>query len=145
MRNEADGRGFAAKQSAALQSNPWIISQEDQEGPLTRNSDYETVVVALCARREGQDCILLNGESVRLPERKSRAHFDLQAARALARNSLRVPAYCLELVPVPFLQRNHVDALAVTGESGALSLPGLRPEYSLFWESELGVRLAKNA
>lgn len=145
LRDEADGRGFAAKQLAALQSNCWNLSQEDQEGPLTRKSGYKTRVVALCARRQGQTCILLNGERVNLPERQSRARFELSAARALARNSLRLPASCLSLVSAPFLQRNHVDALALLGEEGALSLPGLKPGCSLFWEPELGVRLLTNA
>ncbi|WP_165174747.1 CRISPR-associated helicase Cas3' [Desulfovibrio sp. ZJ369] len=144
LRDEADGRNFAAKQMAALQSNIWNLSQEDREGPLTRNSGYETRVVALCARRQGQTCTLLNGESVRLPEGKSRARFDLQAARALARNSLRLPAYCLDLAPAPFLQRNHVDALALLEEKGVLSLRGLKSEYRLLWDPDLGVRLFKN-
>jgi CRISPR-associated endonuclease/helicase Cas3 len=93
LRGEIEGKGFALRQSAISETNVWNLLLDDEEGKAkTRVNNLPTTQLIIALPQKGDTLPLLNEEVISMKGDS----FSLSDARSLARNIVKVPAYCFE-------------------------------------------------
>jgi CRISPR-associated endonuclease/helicase Cas3 len=143
LRGEIEGEGFALRQSAEFETNVWNLLLDDEEGKAkTRVNNLPTTQLILAFQKKGDTLHLLNGECIILKGDT----FSLPDARSLARNIVKVPAYCFEgYSPNPRLKilvRGDWQ-VGFIGDGGSIKCTYLKAEYGLRYTPEKGVEIMK--
>ena len=139
LREEAEGGDSAQKMFSRMQTNPWGLNLQDEEGAQTRLKERPTVLISLAAGLEGGRRIMLNGEKTEPDNGK----YHLPMARALHRNAVRLPGHLfISLEPSERLKKYGVLAVGLVRGGGIEFSKGrLREGYALFWDELTGVRI----
>jgi len=140
--NEIEGDGFAKKQIAQFQTNVWSLLLDDEEGKAkTRANSLETTQLILALGQEQNILHLLNGQDVTLKGDT----FSISEARALAKNIVKVPAYCFaghsKCERLKMLVRGNWQIGFV--ENGNVRCTYVKKAYTLRYTLEKGVEIMK--
>lgn len=136
---EQYGRELADRRLAEMHTNVWQAALDDTADLRTRLSADDALMV-LCTARDGRRLSLLEGGEIVLPAEDRPS---LAAARALHRNTVRIPCSCLREKPQDRqLAPYHIDGCLLTG-AGEMSVPRLKPGRRLSWDDQLGLVIHK--
>lgn len=127
---------------ALMASNIWQAALNDEEGVQTRINTYEQVSLLLADQIAKDMAVMLNGEEARL----NTDRFNLQAARALHRNLVRVPKSLFDDFTTTEQTKRYVrgDQILVSVEkNGLIQAKGLKAEISLRWHPDIGVLISR--
>jgi CRISPR-associated endonuclease/helicase Cas3 len=143
LQEDLDGGKVALKQLALGETNVWNLLLDDEEGKAkTRVNNLPTTQLILALEKEGDTLPLLNGERIILKGDT----FSLPDARSLARNIVKVPAYCFDKYsPNPRLKilvRGDWQ-VGFIGDTGSIRCTYLKAEYELRYTPEKGVEIMK--
>jgi len=143
LRGEIEGEGFALRESAKFETNVWNRLLDDEEGnSKTRVNNLPTTQLILAFPKKtdtlpllNKDCIMLKGDTFSLPD-----------ARALARNIVKVPAYCFEghsaNPRLKILVRGDWQ-VGFLADDGSINCTHLKAGYELRYTPENGVKIMK--
>ena len=146
LANEWFGNDYAKKQRAAWETNVFQILLDDVEGVNTRLNERPTVSLVLASKVIKNAASLLDESCVT----KDNGRFDVETARALNRNVVRVPRSSLVAegkLPEHSLPGKYVSGetcWALVGEGGTIDVPGIRvTNRKLRYTNESGVEIIK--
>ncbi|MBN1577057.1 MAG: CRISPR-associated helicase Cas3' [Chitinispirillaceae bacterium] len=143
LHGEIEGEGFALRQSAEFETNVWNLLLDDEEGKAkTRVNNLPTTQLILAFQNKDDTLPLLNGECIILKGDT----FSLPDARSLARNIVKVPAYCFEghstNPRLKLLVRGDWQ-VGFIGDGGFIKCTYLKAGYELRYTPEKGVEIMK--
>lgn len=142
LRNELDGDRITLRSVALMASNIWQAALNDEEGVQTRIKSYEQVSLLLAEQITKDIAVMLNGEEARL----NTEQFNLQAARALHRNLVRVPKCLFDDFISTEQTKRYVrgeQMLVSVEKNGLIQMKGLKAEISLRWYPDIGVMIIR--
>ena len=145
LANEWFGNDYAKKQRADWETNVFQILLDDVEGVNTRLNERPTVSLVLAHGVTANEAMLLDDSRVT----KEEGRFDLETARALNRNAVRVPRSALVeqgKLPEHPLPEKYVSGeacWAIVGEDGTIEVPGMVTKKGLRYTDETGVEIIK--
>jgi CRISPR-associated endonuclease/helicase Cas3 len=139
LRSEIEGQRYAERLTADMNANPFKLALPDDEGVQTRLNAAPTVSVILAQGWSRKKAVLLNGERAVLQGKV----FDLDTARALHRNLVRVPKWIFES-----FQGTETTSRYVRGEQTLaavdderITVSGLKSGVTLRWDQEVGLEI----
>lgn len=150
LRGELNARQRKLHDAALANGNPWQIALNDDEGVQTRWNSYPTVAVLPVRMitagdaKAGATLELLSGDSCTVVT----GAFDFAAARAIHRNLVRVPRWCVagHLKPgtVPVWLQEYVagESLLCRISDGALRVVPGDEDSGLTYREDLGVGIS---
>jgi len=146
LASEWFGNDYAKKQRADWETNVFQILLDDVEGVNTRLNERPTVSLVLARKVADKEVLLRDHSRVT----KNREQFDLETARALNRNAVRVPRSALVdqgKLPEHALPRKYVSGescWAVVGEDDVIEVPGIKTtQRKLCYTDKTGVKIIK--
>lgn len=138
LRNELEGDKGALHQVALMNTNVWQVQLDDEEGVQTRVNSYQQVSLVLARSMKNGVVSLLNDELADLAGER----FDINAARALHRNLVRVPKVIFDRFTINKETARYVrgeQALGMIGADGLIQIGGLKDGTLLRWDDHAGV------
>lgn len=136
-KSELDEKKQKLKRAALAGTLVWqSCFLDDIEGVATRWSEVDTASLMLVRAREGSTCTFLDGTHARVP-----AKWDIEAARAIHRNLVRVPAWLLNQSRSETLQA-YVDgtsALGIVEGDGSIRLVEGQAKRGMVYDSLRGI------
>ena len=146
LANEWFGNDYAKKQKADWEANVFQILLDDAEGVNTRLNERPMVSLVLVDKLSNKETSLMDGNCVS----KDDECFDLETARALNRNVVRVPRSALVeegKLPTHSMPEKYVSGeacWALIGDDGAMDVPGIGMTHrKLRYTNETGVEIIK--
>lgn len=137
--NEWDGKQYALRGLALAAADVWSPAGDDRDEAWTRHVEWETLSFVLYTDETAGVRLLPNGEQANFDT----PGFSLATARALARNTVRLPAYVFGPGKTPpELRPYRLHGWARVAGDGLLCG---RPHgnYELTWSEERGVGLVR--
>lgn len=143
LRNTLEGDASALHQAALMNTNIWQAQLNDEEGVQTRVNSYKQVSLVLARRTENGAIMLLNGDAADLNGER----FDINAARALHRNLVRVPKAIFDQFTPNKDTARYVrgeQSLGLVGADGFIQVGGLKTGTALRWDDHAGVAITRD-
>lgn len=135
-------------QKALINTNVWMLPDQidEEEKAMTRINSQPSVTVVL-AREKNDNTVLLMDTISEIPKKeKKQSKKDIETARKIHKNLVKVPAWIFENKPMMAYLPKYVSGcvtLAVPGENGFLDIEGLKEGYQLKWSLDKGLEIVK--
>jgi CRISPR-associated endonuclease/helicase Cas3 len=144
LKVDIEGNDFALRQVAEFEAGVWKLAIDDEEGKAkTRVNSLETLQLILAKEKENMTLHLVNGEHIKL----TGDTFILNEARAVARNIVKVPAYCFKKETKPVSKKINVlvrgDWQVGFVENNVVRCTHLKKAYVMRYTPEKGVEIIK--
>jgi CRISPR-associated endonuclease/helicase Cas3 len=140
LRNEIEGEGYARRMKAEMAANIFNPALPDEEGVQTRLNDVPMVSLILSRHCDKKKLVLINSESCWLDSED----FDLNAARSLHRNLVRVPKWVFNKFRYSKKTERYVrgdQAIALLGNNNFIEINGLKRDVKLSWDNNYGIEI----